>query len=224
MAKTLKDKDGNIIVRSWKEAEDFIWMSYRYCIGRKTIAAHMHSDSIANLINMNPNMLSDERRKFMAHDIRREVSDRVHWCNNVSVKGEPNHADALTKLVEKLATIPDEVTAPHFFHTHKFVIDFYENEVYIDPTPLQNPGAQFTLNDISDLMNWVRLAEWLDPHYKLKLTDGSEKICIRYPSTYRDEGNFERPVLRYVDLDTYIKNTVVETYYNPSNIVKIEKI
>ena len=30
--------------------EDCIWMSYRYCIGRSTIAAHMHAGGIANFV------------------------------------------------------------------------------------------------------------------------------------------------------------------------------
>ena len=41
--------------------EDFIWMSYRYCIGRKTIAANMHADTIANFIYKNPNIFKETK-------------------------------------------------------------------------------------------------------------------------------------------------------------------
>ena len=32
-----------------REMEDFIWMSTRYCIGRHTIAAAAHADTIAKV-------------------------------------------------------------------------------------------------------------------------------------------------------------------------------
>ena len=49
--------------------QTFIWMSYRYCIGRKTAAASMHVDSIARLLRDNPNILNDDDMLFMSQDI-----------------------------------------------------------------------------------------------------------------------------------------------------------
>jgi len=49
---------------------DCMWMSYRYCIGRHTIASHMHAGDIwANC----KNRMSKERQLFNAFDINREV-------------------------------------------------------------------------------------------------------------------------------------------------------
>ena len=50
--------------------EDCMWMSYRYCIGRHTIAAHMHAGSIWHHCK---NRMSKERQLFTAFDINREV-------------------------------------------------------------------------------------------------------------------------------------------------------
>lgn len=54
---------------------DNIWMSYRYCIGRHTIASHCHAGDIAN--NAYGHM-TKERMKFMSKDINQEIYDILH--------------------------------------------------------------------------------------------------------------------------------------------------
>jgi hypothetical protein len=50
--------------------EDCMWMSYRYCIGRHTIASHMHA---ADIWKNCKGRISDERALFNAFDINREI-------------------------------------------------------------------------------------------------------------------------------------------------------
>lgn len=50
--------------------EDSMWMSYRYCIGRHTIAAHMRAGDIASHCY---GRMSKERSIFTAFDINREI-------------------------------------------------------------------------------------------------------------------------------------------------------
>ena len=50
--------------------EDCMWMSYRYCIGRHTIAAHMHASDIWQNCKRR---MSKERQLFTAFDINREI-------------------------------------------------------------------------------------------------------------------------------------------------------
>lgn len=50
--------------------EDSMWMSYRYCIGRHTFAAHMRANSIASHCY---GRMSGERSIFTAYDINREI-------------------------------------------------------------------------------------------------------------------------------------------------------
>jgi len=49
---------------------DCMWMSYRYCIGRHTIASHMHAGEIWKHCK---GRMSDERTLFTAFDINREI-------------------------------------------------------------------------------------------------------------------------------------------------------
>ena len=54
---------------------DNIWMSYRYCIGRHTIASHCHAGDIANNAY---GRMSKERMQFMSKDINQEIYDKLH--------------------------------------------------------------------------------------------------------------------------------------------------
>lgn len=54
---------------------DNIWMSYRYCIGRHTIASHCHAGDIANNAY---GRMSKERMQFMAKDINQEIYNYLH--------------------------------------------------------------------------------------------------------------------------------------------------
>ena len=54
--------------------EDCMWMSYRYCIGRHTIAAHMHATDIWRNCK---GRMSNERQLFTAFDINREIESSL---------------------------------------------------------------------------------------------------------------------------------------------------
>ena len=55
--------------------EDCMWMSYRYCIGRHTIASHMHATDIWQ--NCKGDRMSKERQLFTAFDINREIESNL---------------------------------------------------------------------------------------------------------------------------------------------------
>ena len=53
---------------------DSMWMSYRYCIGRHTIASHMRANDIWNNCR---NRMSKERQLFNAYDMNREIEQKM---------------------------------------------------------------------------------------------------------------------------------------------------
>ena len=55
---------------------DCMWMSYRYCIGRHTIASGMHAGHIWNNCK---DRMSDERTLFTAFDINREIENSLRF-------------------------------------------------------------------------------------------------------------------------------------------------
>jgi len=58
--------------------EDSMWMSYRYCIGRHTIASHMHAGDIWKHCK---GRMSKERQLFTAFDINREIERCLTFRN-----------------------------------------------------------------------------------------------------------------------------------------------
>lgn len=56
--------------------EDCLWMSYRYCIGRHTIASHMHANDIWRNCR---GRMSKDRELFTAYDINREIEDCMRF-------------------------------------------------------------------------------------------------------------------------------------------------
>jgi len=55
---------------------DSMWMSYRYCIGRHTIASHARAGDIAKHCYKK---LSDERKIFNAYDINKCIEDQIRF-------------------------------------------------------------------------------------------------------------------------------------------------
>lgn len=69
----------NFILKNTKLSdyeEDSMWMSYRYCIGRHTIAAHMRAGDIAEQCY---GRIKTERSVFTAYDINREIEQRMMY-------------------------------------------------------------------------------------------------------------------------------------------------
>ena len=56
--------------------EDSMWMSYRYCIGRHTIASFMRACDIASHCY---GRMSEERSIFTAYDINREIERSLQF-------------------------------------------------------------------------------------------------------------------------------------------------
>lgn len=55
--------------------EDLMWTSYRYCIGRHTYVTMLAKDMGEYFYDK----LSDERKQFIAEDIRSSIGDYLHY-------------------------------------------------------------------------------------------------------------------------------------------------
>ena len=96
-----RQKQYKAIITDESYMEDLIWMSYRYCIGRHTIVSHSHAGDIAKY---SFDHISENRKSFMAHDIRQEINDTLRWKNNIECRDYRNmiDKDALSIIIESL--------------------------------------------------------------------------------------------------------------------------
>lgn len=79
--KMAKKKTENVKMMTQYE-EDCVWMSYRYCIGRHTIASHSHAGDIAENAY---GRMTPERTQFMSEDINNEIHAHLHFGNFVDM-------------------------------------------------------------------------------------------------------------------------------------------
>lgn len=170
--------------------EDFIWMSYRYCIGRHTIAAAMHADTIWDIIHKNPDCLSEERKAFMAKDIRNNINTILGWRNNIDVIGHENF-DVYSKYLYEVSKCDN----PNEFCFH---IDTIRDNVTIDKLDEDEISDCKCDNDYPDLIRWTRLANYLDIKYhKIVVTNYDGKIeeyeCYSYPMYVTDDNHMIIP-------------------------------
>lgn len=201
MVRKIKNK-GAVI--SDNSLDDFIWMSYRYCIGRHTIAAAYHAETIRRVIMSNPNSLSPEKKAFMATDIRREINTHVCWRNNVYVDG-PRDKDLYSMILYKGSETPNEKMS--------YKINEYDNTIITKPCEDEKyvPYDEY----FEDYIRWIRLANILDikTHKNIKVSfngEESEHICYPYPMKQND-GSYKE-VWCSLDKDLINNSYLAEEY------------
>lgn len=137
--------------------DDCLWMSYRYCIGRHTIAANAHAKDMVTFLRFNPDMVSGERKLFMASDIRDEIDDNIRMFGNVVIKDRSKQFTALELILFKLAEEGLKYTG-----SEKFDVNRTEHTVDI-----HGGGDPVNKISISDFIPWINVANWLDPQYEI---------------------------------------------------------
>jgi hypothetical protein len=166
--------------------EDCVWMSYRYCIGRSTIAAHCHASDIAENTY---GRLSNERTEFMSNDINQSIYDilRVHnfadfgWYGNIP-KNVFRPLDVLYSILDK-----EEIDSHEKIRKIKEIsIEWnrdkqdYDYAIYWFSDNDKNKDYGRSLSTYTDLEIWQQLANLFDlsNHKWCKLTDGT--LCEYY--------------------------------------------
>ena len=211
----MKKKKNNICLDN-KAMEDFIWMSYRYCIGRKTIAAATHADTIREFINNNPNIISEGRKEFMANDIRREINHIINWCENVNIEGTKD-IDTYSMLLYASNNYKNEKNKSFIYN-----VDTYKEIVEVEETDKEIKDYMSFEHLYIDIVPWIRLANILDKKTHKKVTvfyDGKENEYIAYPYPIKNENGDYCEV--YCELNT---SCSITCYLSPEFITKIEKL
>ena len=169
----------NLISLSPKVIEDFIWMSYRYCIGRHTGAAIHHANTIKQVIRDSINTFSDESIQRMVADIRREINMVLSTPMNVVIDSY-SELDLFSLLF--LCIEENEDTTKFVYNIHERTGEILK-ERRLDK-PIQRWESFECL--YLDLIEWVKLANYLDvnSHYKVTVEYNGkqeEHICYAYP-------------------------------------------
>lgn len=200
--------------------EDLVWMSYRYAIGRHTIAAHQHALNIAKYEFDNFNK---EQRKRLVIDIRQCIEDNLRFGEyNVSIDYSilPEERRPLEFLLQYF------IDNPNWENDYKGLIikrDISTGKIIYEDKKLnlQNNYSPLSMMYLEDLLVWMDLASYFDEdNYKTcKIEHNGEIKEITYFDSYilyrnKDDINsywkkVKKPVKQYRDYlgtDCYIQD------------------
>lgn len=173
---------------------DSIWMSYRYCIGRHTIASHCHAGDIANHAY---GRMSNERTQFMSKDINQSLYDVLHVHDWFSVDSPYNVKNF--RPLDMFYQCLNNIGIKDMNDIKKFkCMDCYYDKNGELKTDVYYYNDKDKINfrsysDITELEVWQRLANLfdMDSHKWCKLTDGRIVEYYEYWTHYRTEDGFE---------------------------------
>lgn len=208
---------------------DAMWMSYRYAIGRHTIAACMHA---GNMIKEIYHRLEEKRIPFTVYDIRREINQYLDWNFNfgLSLGVRQEDYDPIKALVE-FAKRDDVKKAGGIFkylgnnRVEVFVNSNHEYE-YNFSEPIHR--GELYSHELHDLLVWYNMSCALDKeNHKIAVTEYEGKTeehevfeYVKIQQYVDDEEDF---AIEYVDINNYLENPFVHKWIAKDYIKKIKE-
>lgn len=209
--------------------EDLVWMSYRYCIGRHTIAAAMHAGNIASNAY---SKLSKARRNFMAFDIRREIDSQLSFSQanffiDTCLKRQDNPNYRPLEMFLEIVNSNGIKNGNDYKKVKSIHVDDNGSSVeYKDDGSVSSIAIG---QDIYDLVPWMKLANLFDSstHKMLSLRnpetgETATVECFRTP-VLRSCSTFEYD-MRWVPVEKHISNPAIETWADEDFIVSIDDV
>lgn len=204
--------------------EDYLWMSWRYCIGRHTIASHMHASTIASDAY---EKLSDERMQFNSEDINCEIHHCLRCGNFIDMGWYGNIPKNRFRPLDVVYSILDKEnidTLEQIREIKTIEIDWNRDNQdfdYVINKKIHNDYGR-SISDLGDLEIWQQLANLFDlkSHKWCKLIDDSiveyyecwkHKMVVEGEETKIKFQKYKVPVDRY-------RNLLTLTYIPEENI------
>lgn len=210
--------------------DECLFSSWRYFIGRHSIQASMFPDDIARFLGENKGVFTEDRIKFMASDIRREVTDHIRWRDNVSVNGFNDRVDALslisTEIMQWIADRKIKGISDIWLSRHKFDVDLASERVYIsDYESDREYQNTLCLEDWRTYEKWILLANTMDPHRLVEVDHYGKHtgyVCNhRYVLRDTEDGLYEI-YIKYNDVYSYMESGRSSIYLAPEFITKVD--
>lgn len=208
---------------------DLVWMSYRYAIGRHTIAASSMCHEMAKNVY---GRLTRARSEFMAEDIQKEIADHLRFYPfSFCISYDIPPSDPLYVPIDRFigwflnygykdADVLENFSRIEYHYDKVKDIGHYETTKKKDKTG-------YTTSDWEDLMDWSNLAKLLN--YKChkyclcKDPETGEETMVEYFESYRRKSyktmEFEKVK---IPCEKFHENSYVFTYIDERYILKDE--
>lgn len=206
--------------------KDSIWMSYRYCIGRSTIASNYRATEIVDFLRTRS--VSKDSLRFSAEDINKSIDDILRMSHNfwyedatMQKNGEFRPWMAMIEFLKMnniisavdLSTYTDIHYSPFAKESYKYVIDENKRNFY----------ASFMT--IEDLKIWSDLAAWMDDrcHHVAHCKDKDGNLVdVEYFDSYMFSYRKEGLEINLVKTPVDVWNGQVARYINEDYILSID--
>ena len=192
---------------------DAMWMSYRYAIGRHTIASAMHA---GQLVQAMYHRLNEHQRETTVYDMRREISTILNWEYNFNMDLciPQQILDPFKSLyVFSLSPCVDEAGGMlKYLQQHRVTVftrtppllEYHIDDSFSKKDELSSMG-------INDLLEWVNAASALDRknHYIATVEDEGKKEKMEVFESYtfhRDDKGIYRLAWAYSPIEEYLAN------------------
>lgn len=209
---------------------DAMWMSYRYAIGRHTIAACMHA---GNMISEIYHRLEEKRIPFTVYDIRREINQHLEWDFNfgMNLYVRQEDYDPIKALVE-FAKRDDVKKAGGIFKylsNNRVEVSVNSNHEYeYNFSEPIHPGKELYAHELDDLLVWYNMSCALDKeNHKIAVTEYEGKVeeheVFEYVKIQQYIDAEEDFAIDYVDINVYLTNPFVHTWIAKKYIKEIKQ-
>lgn len=217
--------------------EDLLWTSYRYCIGRHTYVTTLASDMGEYFYDK----LSDERKEFIACDIRSSIEDYLRF-QRFSFSFDYTVSKADRKPMETLLEfLNKQDNCDNGFLANIKSISVYKKDENIEYEVSKTDKPKYELpiyeHDLLDLLPWMDLASLFDmKNHKilvLKKEDGTleETECYESYVNESEKESVESNMIilknkpwKYKKVYRPVEYGVSNRYVEPSFIVEVKNI
>lgn len=198
--------------------ETCIWMSYRYAIGRRSIASVNHAYDI---IKYGYDWIADHRKEFTASDIRSEINHRFSWHDNITKEGYDNYFDVISCIAKYMYN--QNVTDPEiYFNTHHWIVNVNTGLVFADELHGVHTHVFFQ-TEFHDYQPWILLANVLDQKRKVILDVTYKSKHIEYECFMHYIVSSNGIEKRYVPIKDFLQKPYPTKYINPEYIINNEQ-
>ena len=209
---------------------DAMWMSYRYAIGRHTIAACMHA---YNMIKEIYHRIDEKRIPFIIYDIRREINQQLDWTFNfgLSLYVQQSDYDPIKALVEfaKQDDIKKAGGIFKYLSNNRVEVSVNSNHEYeYNFSEPIHPGRELYAHELDDLLVWYNMSCALDKeNHKIAVTEYEGKTeeheVFEYVKIQQYIDAKEDFAIDYVDINEYLKNPFVHKWIAKDYIKEIKE-
>ena len=167
---------------------DLIWLSRNYAMGRHSYAASFCND----IMSCSNEVLSAERKRFMAIDIRRELIDHFRWCCfYIPCELEETHSpmDLFLQFITD-NNIDTEEKLQEYSRIE--VRRASDGSVTYDTKGVEGDIRAFCfMFDIDDYIGWDELASYFLPscHKKCRVAVNGQEFVIPYINSWIRRNN-----------------------------------